>query len=89
MFPRVFTVSNTVKMQPKMTLVPPSTDVRIEKIIARIRALCSNPFTPMAEAELKKLARELRLAINQHVQMAKGSLTASKVAIQELEPEEE
>ena len=76
-------------MRYKIRQVPPSTDARIEKITARIRALCSNPFTPSAEAELRKLARELRLAINQHVQMAKSSLTATKAAIQDLDPEQE
>jgi hypothetical protein len=61
--------------------VPRSTDARIEEVTARIRILCSDPFTPEAEAELRMLARELRVAIKQHVQMAKSLLATKKAAI--------
>jgi hypothetical protein len=47
--------------------VPSSTDAEIEKI--------------EAEADLRKLARQLRLAIRQHVRMAKTSLNARKLAL--------
>jgi hypothetical protein len=61
--------------------VPTSTDLQIEEIIAAIRDLCHGPFSPDAEAELRKLARTLRIAIRQHVRMAKSSLNAKKSAI--------
>jgi hypothetical protein len=67
--------------------VPSSTDVRIEEIITKIRHLCAGPFRPEAETELRKLARELRIAIKQHVQMAKSSLGTKGAAINELDPE--
>ena len=67
--------------------MPLSTDAEIEKITAAIRNLCRGPFTPEAEADLRKLARELRIAIRQHVQMAKGSLTAKKAAINQRDPD--
>jgi hypothetical protein len=69
--------------------VPPTTDARIEEIIAEIRALCVRLFSPEAEAELRKLARELRLVIRQHVGMAKSSLGAKKAAIDQHDPEAE
>jgi hypothetical protein len=69
--------------------VPPSTEARIEKITARIRVLCSGPFTPEAEGELRKLAQDLRVAIRQHVGMAKRSLRAKKAAIRENDPDSE
>jgi hypothetical protein len=67
--------------------VPSSTDAQIEEITAAIRSLCSGPFTPEAEADLRKLARKLRIAIRQHVQMAKDSLGAKKAAIVERDPD--
>jgi len=67
--------------------VPSSTDVQIEAITAAIRKLCGGPFSPEAEADLRKLARELRIAIRRHVRMAKGSLGAKKVAIMERDPD--
>jgi hypothetical protein len=69
--------------------VPPSTEARIERITARIRALCSGPFKPEAEAELRKLAQDLRAAIRQHLGLAKRSLSAKKAAIKENDPDSE
>jgi hypothetical protein len=67
--------------------VPSSTDVRIEELCARIRALCAKPFSTKSEAELRKLARELRLAVSQHVELAKSSLTARKAALIKPDPD--
>jgi hypothetical protein len=61
--------------------VPTSTDLQIEEIIAAIRDLSHGPFSSEAEAELRKLARQLRLAIRQHVRLAKRSLNTEKSAI--------
>jgi len=66
--------------------VPSSTDARIEEMTAAIRNLCRGPFTPEAEADLRKLARELRVIIRQHVGMAKGSLSAKQAAINQRDP---
>ena len=67
--------------------VPSSTDLRIEELCARIRVLCNKPFSPEAEAELRKLARQLRVAIRQHVRMAKANLGAKKSAIIQRDPD--
>jgi len=67
--------------------VPSSTDARIEELCSRIRALCGRPFSPKAEAELRKLARELRSAVSHHVEMAKSSLTARKAALIKPDPD--
>ena len=67
--------------------MPSSTDAGIEAIIGRIRSLCAGPFSPEAETELRKLARELRVNIRQHVQMAKSSLATKGAAINELDPD--
>jgi len=67
--------------------MPSSTDARIETIIAKIRGLCTAPFSPQTEAELRKLAFELRAVINQHVAMAKSSLSTKAAAINEHDPE--
>jgi len=67
--------------------VPSSTDFRIEGLITEIRTLCRERFSPEAEAELKRLARELRLAIKQHVGMAKSSLGIKKAVINERDPD--
>jgi hypothetical protein len=40
-----------------------------------------------SEAELRVLARQLRMAIRQHVKMAKSSLGAQKSAIVDRDPE--
>jgi hypothetical protein len=69
--------------------VPSSTDPRIEELTAAIRKLCAGPFSPEAEADLRRLARELRLAIQQHVQMAQDSLSAKKQAIDKRDQKEE
>jgi hypothetical protein len=61
--------------------VPSLTDARIEEITANIRKICAEPFTPQAEARLRSLAEELRVVINQHVRMAKSSLSTKKAAI--------
>ena len=67
--------------------MPSSTDVQIEEIIGNIRTLCSKPFSPVAEAELRTLARELRTVIKQHVRMAKSSLATKGVVIKEHDPD--
>jgi len=69
--------------------VPSSTDERIEEIIAEIRKLCGTSFSPDNETELRKLAKELRSAIRQHVRMATSSLTTKKNAIDQHDPEAE
>jgi len=67
--------------------VPRSTEPQIEEICARIRALCGEHFSPEGEAELRRLARELRVAIRKHVMMARSSLQARKSAMVERDPE--
>jgi hypothetical protein len=54
-----------------------------------IDKICSGPFTPEAEAELRKLAQDLRVAIRQHLGLAKRSLSAKKAAIRENDPDSE
>jgi hypothetical protein len=66
--------------------VPTSTDAEIEEIVAAVRSLCDGPFSPETETELRRLARELRVAIRQHVRMAKSSLSAKKSAIIRRDP---
>lgn len=68
--------------------MPSSTDPRIEELTAAIRNLCAGPLSPQAEADLRRLARELRLAIQQHVHMAQDSLSAKKSAIDKRDPTE-
>ena len=67
--------------------MPFVTDARIEALCARIRELCCQPLSAASEAELRELARELRVAIRQHVQMARSSLTTQQAAIGERDPE--
>jgi len=69
--------------------VPFSTDARIEELCSRIRALCGRRFSPSAEAELKTLAQELRMAVKEHVDMAQSSLTARKSALIRPDPDQE
>jgi hypothetical protein len=69
--------------------VPSSTDAKIEELTLAIRKLCRVPFSAEAEANLRKLARELRVAIQQHVQMAQGSLSVKKAAIDRRDPIED
>jgi hypothetical protein len=61
----------------------------MEEMIAKIRKLCGGPFSPDAEAELRKLARELRTVIKHHVRLAKSSLGAKGAAINEHDPDVE
>ena len=61
--------------------MPRSTEGRIEELCARIRELCSEPFSEDGEEELRRLARHLRTAIQQHVRLAKSSLGTKKSAI--------
>jgi hypothetical protein len=61
--------------------VPSETEPRIEELCARIRSLCGKPHTPQAESELRKLAKELRVAIEHHVKTAKSSLSTKQAAI--------
>jgi hypothetical protein len=67
--------------------VPASTEPRIEEFCAKIRDLCRTPHTPQGEAELRKLAQELRVAIKHHVRMAKSSLSAKQSAINKRDPD--
>jgi hypothetical protein len=69
-------------------LVPSSTDPKIEELCSRIRALCRGPFSEETELELRKLARELRVAVAQHLEMAKSSLSTKKSAIAERDPDD-
>jgi hypothetical protein len=71
------------------TAMPSSTDAGIEAIIGRIRSLCEGPFSPEAETELRKLARELRVAIEQHVKMARISLGTKAATIHKYDPGED
>jgi hypothetical protein len=66
--------------------VPRSTDAEIDEIVGAIRRLCDQPFSPEAEDDLRKLARELRVAIRKHVRMAKTSLETRRAAIDERDP---
>ncbi len=68
------------------TCVPSSTDSRIDELCEKIRRLCGKPLNPKSEVELRKLARELRAAIKEHVRMAKSSLDAKKAAIEKRDP---
>ena len=86
---QVCSVSNEIKISLKIDPVPSSTDERIEQIIAKIRKLCGGPFSHDGEDELRKLAKELRTAIKQHVRMATSSLTTKKNAIDQHDPEAE
>jgi hypothetical protein len=61
--------------------MPSSTDARIEELCARIRLLCSGDLTSEVEAELRMLARHLRIAIKDHVRAARSSLGAKKSAM--------
>lgn len=61
--------------------MPASTDTKIEELCSQIRNLCHGHYTPEAELDLRRLAQELRVAIDQHVEMAKSSLTAKHSAI--------
>jgi len=69
--------------------VPSSTDEQIQEIIAKIRKLCGASFSEAGETELRKLAKELRAAIKQHIRMASSSLTTMKAAIDQHDPEAE
>ena len=67
--------------------VPSSTDARIEVLSERIRSLCSSPLTPESEEEIRRLAQELRSAIDQHVSLARSSLRTKQAAITARDPE--
>ncbi len=67
--------------------MPSFTDARIEELCTMIRAICSSPLTARAEVELKTLAKELRAAIRQHVEMAKISLSTKQSAIRARDPD--
>lgn len=69
--------------------VPSSTETVIEELCDRIRKLCGRPHTRENEAELRKLARELRAAINEHARLAKASLRTKRTAIAQRDPDEE
>jgi hypothetical protein len=68
--------------------MPSSSEFRIEELCARIRDLCRGPLLPETETELRKLARQLRVAVSEHLETAKSSLRAKKKAIIERDPDE-
>jgi hypothetical protein len=61
--------------------MPLSTEGRIDQLCVQIKALCAAPLSREAEDELRKLTRELRRAINDHLKSAKSSLKVKGVAI--------
>ena len=67
--------------------VPSSTDARINEICNRIRELCGGSLTQEDEAEIRRLAMELRDVINEHVRLAKSSLGTKQLAITARDPE--
>jgi hypothetical protein len=67
--------------------VPSSSEASIQELCARIRVLCVGPYSEETEEELRKLAGELRIAIKQHLDMAKSSLSIKKTAIDERDSE--
>ena len=68
--------------------MPISTETRIKELCAWIRALAGERFSAGTEAELRDLALELRVAIEQHVKSAKSSLSTKKAAIVQRDPDE-
>jgi hypothetical protein len=68
--------------------MPISTETRIKEICAWIRALAGERFSQGTEAELRELARELRVAVEHHVESAKSSLSLKKAAIVQRDPDE-
>jgi len=63
--------------------VPFSTEETIEPLCSELKALCNKPFSAETKADLRELARELRLAIKDHVEFAKSSLHVKQAAIVE------
>ena len=61
--------------------MPSSTDARIEALCERIRAFCERPITRESEDEIRGLAHELRMVIDEHVRLAKSSLNTKHAAI--------
>jgi len=68
--------------------VPASTDIQIEELCSQIRTLCRGHYRPEIESDLRRLAQELRAAIEQHVEFAKTSLSAKQLAIIRREEDE-
>jgi hypothetical protein len=68
--------------------MPASTDAQIEELCSQIRNLCRGHYTPEAESDLRRLAQELRATIEQHVELAKSSLSAKQLAIIHREDDE-
>lgn len=66
--------------------MPTATDYSIEEICDKIRRLCSCPLSAESEVELRRLARRLRLAIAQHVAIARSNLSVKKSAIEMRDP---
>ena len=89
--PRLYNIS-LIKGIPSDQLkyrVPSSTDARIEILCERIRSLCGSSLTPESEDEIRRLAQELRSAIDEHVRLAKSSLIAKQAAITARDPQVE
>ncbi len=85
--PTVLSVSNGDIGSGKNFSVPSATDARIEELCARIRVLCWGSFTPETERELRTLAKELQVAIKDHVRRAKSSLSTKQSAILARDPD--
>jgi hypothetical protein len=68
-------------MEARALAMPSSSEPRIEELCARIRDLCRGPISSENEAELRKLARQLRVAVKEHLETARSSLRAKRKAI--------
>jgi hypothetical protein len=68
--------------------VPTSTESYIEELLVEIRAVCDGPHTQKNEARLRKLARQLRRIIKEHVELANSALKVKGTAIVKREPDE-
>ena len=63
--------------------VPSSSETRIEELCDKIRELCRAPHSLESEAELRRLALELRVAINEHAHLASRALGVKRSTITE------
>jgi hypothetical protein len=67
--------------------VTSSTDLKIDHLCEQIRTLCRGPLRPGDEAAIRNLAMKLRVAIDEHVRMARSSLGTKQSAITARDPE--
>jgi len=68
--------------------MPTQTEARIEELCNEIRELCGTPHTQRSENRLRRLAVELRDAIEKHVKAAQSSLSVKKSAILKRDPQD-